>query len=222
MKKLFIFLMVSCSAFLYSQEHQRFIDVNGTSELDLPADQINITIQIRTVDYSIERSKKSNNKHLDELLGALKDAGINSKEIQVSPITLGKNYEYIERERKHKGYFTEVWVSVLLKDLSKYFDLINDLSSNNVFEIVNSNYCISDYETQHKAAYEKALKAAKEKAEYMSKALGVNLGEVLEIEENDNWQSRSLASNTISVAEASDVSGKVMIKRSVRVKFALK
>ena len=224
MMKVCLILSLFYCTFSYAQEHQRFIDINGTSELVLSADQINITIQIRTVDASMERAKKSNDKYLDELLKILKDGGLKSNDMQVSPIILGNNYEFINRERKQKGFFTEVNVSVLLKDLSKYYDIINKLSSNDAFEIVSSGYGISDYELQHKLAYEKALMAAREKAEYMSKVLGVNIGEVLEIDENNDWQSYSAATNTISMdkLKSSDVSGKVTIKRSVRVKFALK
>ena len=101
--------------------------------------------------------------------------------------------------------------------------MINKLSKNNYFEITNSNYGISDYEAQHKLAYEKALKAAKEKAEYMTKALGIKLGKVLEIDENNYWQSYATPFNTVTKVNLreSDISGNVTIRRSVRVKFSI-
>ena len=222
MKTYLIILIASCFTFAQAQDHQRSIEVNGTAEIALPADQINITVQIRTVDASVERSKKANEKQLKELLDIIEDAGIDPKEIRITPILIGKNYEYIDRERRHRGFFTELSVSFLIKDLSKYYELINDISKNNVYEVNRSEYLISDYEIQHRAAYEKALKAAKEKAEYMCKALGVSLGEVLEIQENSSWQTHTAASNTISIADAASVSGKVVIKRSVSVKFGIK
>jgi uncharacterized protein len=223
MKNFFWTLFVFCAIPAFAQQNQKFITVNGTSELIRPANQIEFFIKIRIVDATIEGSKKTNDKYLNELLAILKNTEIDSHDIDVSPITLGKNYEYIDRERKQNGFYTEVYVSFLLKDLLKYYELTNKIASSNAFEIVNSSYSISDYELQHKSAYEQALKAAKEKAEYMVKTLGSKLGEVLEIVENDTWKSYSTASNTINIDKSStgDLSGKVTIKRSVSIKFAI-
>ena len=223
MKYLFLILLIFCLISVNAQENIKYINVNGTSELILPADQINFTIQIKIVDESVEESKKTNDKYLNELLTLLKTSEINSKDIEILPISIGKNYELINRERKQKGFYTQVNVSFILKDLSKYYDLTNKLSKNNYFEIVNSNYGISDYEVQHKLAYEKALKAAKEKAEYMTKTLGVKLGNVLEIDENNYWQSYATPFNTVTKVNLreSDISGNVTIRRSVRVKFSI-
>ena len=223
MKFMFLILLLFCSISVNAQENTKYINVNGTSELILPADQINFTIQIKIVDESVEESKKTNDKYLNELLTLLKTSEINSKDIEMLPISIGKNYELINRERKQKGFYTQVNVSFILKDLTKYYDLTNKLSKNNYYEIVNSNYSISDYEAQHKLAYEKALKAAKEKAAYMTKALGVKLGNVLEIDENNYWQSYATPFNTVTKvnSQESDISGNVTIRRSVRIKFSI-
>jgi len=224
MKYLFFFLML-CFISSSAQENPKYINVNGTSELHLPADQIDFTVQIRIVDDSIEESKKTNDQYLEELLKILNDSGINSNDIEVSPITLGKNYvtDINRGETKQEGYFTAVRVTFLLKELSYYFGLTNKLSSDNHFEIISSGYKISDYEKQHQAAYEGALKAAKEKAEYMTKTMGVKLGEVLEIDENNNLPGYPNPFNTVTEVNygQGSSSGKVTIRRSVRVKFAI-
>ena len=155
----------------------------------------------------------------------MKNESISKDDIETSPIRLGKNYKYKEdtRERIQDGFYTEVEVNFTLKDLSKYFELSNKIASNNNFEIQNSSYSISDYEHQHQNAYIKALKAAKVKAEYMTKTLGVKLGEVLEIDENNYSQSYASPFNTVTKvnSESANISGKVTIRRSVRVKFAI-
>jgi uncharacterized protein YggE len=198
--------------------------VNGTSELILPADQIKYTIQIKIVAAAVEASKNANDSCRNELLRKLNKIGINSNDINVLPMTLGKNYEFNKGERKQRGFYTEVNVIFLLKDLSKYYELTNELSSSNQYEIKESTYNISDYELQQKIAFEKALLAAKEKAKYMVHVLGVKLKDVLEIEENNYWQAGSIYSNTIEQKQdsrAGDMSGKVTIRRSVKVKFAI-
>jgi uncharacterized protein len=223
MKKLMYVLFILSFAAASAQDGQRFINVNGTSELILIADQINITVQIRTIDNSIEQSKKANDTHLNELLAILKGTSISSDDIEATPVMIGKNYEYTDRERKLKGFFTEIKVSFLLKDLSKYYQLINKISENNIFEIVSSYYSISDYESQHRKAYEEALRAAKNKAEYMANTLEVALAGVLEIDEGSSGYIYPTPYNLRSEdAGSPDVTGKVTIRRSIRVKFAIK
>jgi uncharacterized protein YggE len=224
MKYFLLSLLLLCFASPKAQENIKYINVTGTSELILPADQMNFTVQIKTIDDSIEESKKTNDNHLNELMALLKSAGILSTDITASPISLGKNYIYKNNESIQKGFYTEITVSFLLKDLSKYYEVTNKLSSSNDFANVRSNYVISDYELQNKLAYQKALKTAKEKAEYMANALGLKLGDALEIDANIPVQNIPNPFNNATIIDSpnSNISGKVTISRSVRVKFALK
>jgi uncharacterized protein YggE len=223
MKFYLLALLLVCFASPKAQENKKYINVTGTSELILPADQMNFTVQIRTINDSVEESKKANDNHLNELMALLKSAGILSNDITSSPISIGKNYEMKDKDRIQKGFFTEVRVSFLFKDLSKYYELTNKLSSCNSFENINSSYALSDFELQNKLTYQKALMAAKEKAEYMSNALGLKLGDVLEIDVNNSEQNYPNPFNSVTVIDSqnSTNSGKVTIKRSVRVKFAI-
>ena len=224
MKNAILILAIFLFSLSNAQEQKRSISVNGTHELTLPADQINIEVKIETIDSSIEYSKKANDKSTNDLLMILKNEDIQSSDISVSPIRLGKKYDYINNVKKFIGYFTEVDVSVLLKDLSKYYELSNKIATKNIYEIQRSSYGISNYESVHRSVYEKALLAAKEKAEYMAKALGVNIGEVLSISESNYWGETSAFTNTMASEESkpSSSSGRITIRRSVRVEFTLK
>ncbi len=202
----------------------KYINVNGTSELNLNADQINFSVQIKVINESLDGAKKNNDNYVNQLLQILKGEGISHDDIEVSPITLGKNYDYSERERVQKGFYALVNVSFKLKDLSKYYDLTDKLASNENFEVISSGYDISDYEAQNQRANENALKAAKAKAEYMCNALGLSLGDVLEIDETENAQPYPVPLNTMMKESNQNENpfGKVTIRRTVRVKFAIK
>ncbi len=223
MKYLIITALFFCFVSVYAQENKRFINVEGTGEIIVPADQINFSVQIKVIEASIEKSKKNNDKYLNELLTILKNTGINSDDIEVSPLTLGKNYEYKSGERIQNGFFTQVNVSFKLKDLTKYYELTDELSSNNNYEILSSSYGLSNFEKHNKAAYIKALLDAKEKAGYMTKTLGVKLGEVLEIDEANFVQRYPVVFNSLAKAgqPSESIAGKVTITRTVRVKFAI-
>lgn len=223
MKKLFFFILLLLCSYPGNGQ-QKYINVNGTSELILNADQISFTVQIKVISETIEESKKKNDEYVKQLLQILKDSGINSDDIEVSPITLGKNYEYSGRERTQNGFYTWVNVSFILKELSEYYNLTDKLTANDNFEITNSYYNISDYEVQNKIAYENALKAARVKAGYMCQSLGLSLGDVLEIDENSNnpGYPNPFNTQTRESNQNENTFGNVTIRRSIRVKFALK
>ena len=222
MKKLILLLLIVFAVSISAKEKQKYINVNGAAEVEVIADQININVNIKTIKRTIEESKKANDNAVDELVSILNNLGVDKKEVEISPVSLGKNYEYKQGERIQNGYFTNVSVSILLKDLSKYYELIDKGSLNDQFEITNSNYSVSDYEAHVQKAYEKALTAAKEKAEMMTKTLGVELGDVLEIDENNGYGNpMPLNAMVKEDYRANDIAGKVTISRSVRVKFAI-
>ncbi len=105
MHKIIFPFILFCLTLVNAQQNQKYININGTSELILPADQINLNVKIRIVDESIESSKKKTDKALDDLLSILKMQKVNSQEIGISPIELGKNYEYRQRSCKNSKWF---------------------------------------------------------------------------------------------------------------------
>lgn len=221
MKYLFLCFLLTFSVTTYSQV--RYIEVNVTHESVLPADRVSFSIQLKTIQETVQEAKNVNTQKLDNLLKQLTDIGISQTDINVSPITLGKNYTYVNNQRQQEGFYVQVNLSVLLQDLNLYTELTDAFVLNNSIEKIQSSYKISDYEHQHQLAYEKALQLAKTKASYMAKVYEMSLGEVLEIEENSSWSSYSIPFNSVTIENSKEENdfGKVTIRRSVRVKFIL-
>lgn len=223
MKNLIVFVILLLSVNLDAQDVQKYINVTGKAEVTANADQINMNIQIRSIDSSIENSKKKNDKYVNELVNILNGIGIDNQDIEISPVTMGKNYEYEQGKRIQKGFYTNVVVVLSLKNLSKYYELIDKISLNDVYEIGGSHFGLSNYESLTKSAYQKALLAAKEKAEYMAQVMEVHLGDILEIDEQNTYHSPAPV-NTFAKEDyqSGGISGKVTVSRSIRVKFGLK
>jgi hypothetical protein len=224
MKVTFIAAVLCLPFLLLGQSAHRFITVNGTAETVRSADQISIRFDVRTVDISQEKSKLANDKEVGSIFLISNRFEISNDDIKLSPLGFGKNYDYTH-ERKQKGYYTSQEFTVLLRDLSHYYDFMNALSEKNAVDIQHADYQISDFVSQNKAVMESALKAAREKAEYMVKAMGVKLGLVISIEEGEEWQSQTRNTNSFADSERKALSsvqaGKVEIKRSVRVTFEI-
>lgn len=210
-----------------AQDTRRYIDINGTAEVNVPADQIEFNVQIRVVRETIEDSKKQVDASVANLLKILKSFNLDEEDIIESPAILGKNYTYESGSQKLNGYFASATVSFKLKDLSKYYALSDQLAKDQTIEVVNSFYSLSDYETHSREAYEKALKAAVDKAGYMTKTLGVSVGRILSVDENNPnypmpyYNMKVMEQSNAGGGDAAAISGKVNITRTVRVKFEL-
>lgn len=224
MKTILISFVLFFPFLLLGQSANRSITVNGTAETVRPADQISISFTVKTIDVSQEKCKLANDKEVGSVLLILNKFEISNDDIKLSPLDFGKNYE-LTHERKQKGYYTCQQFTILWRDLSHYYDFMNALSEKNTVEIQHADYQISDFVSQNKATMESALRAAREKAEYMVKAMGVKLGMVLSIEEGEQWQAQTRITNSFTdsdnKATSSVQAGKVEIKRSVRVQFEI-
>ena len=225
MKKIFVMMLFIFSISIYAQELSRFIDVNGTSEVMTEADYIHFSIIIRSVAETLEKSKQENINASDELVNILTDFNISKGEWELSPIKFGKEYSYSNNERKHVGYYAQVNVSVKLKNMSDYYSFINALSKNKLYEISNSYYGVSDLLKYHREATINAVQAAREKAEYIAKSMGVKLGKIIQIKELNQFETYPNALNAVTNQAGGnsyeEISGKVSINRSVNLKIEI-
>lgn len=225
MKKIFFLLITIFLSTSFTQETGRFITVNGNSEITLPADCIDFVIQIKNVSESLEKSREVNVNAANRLAGIFNDFKISKDDWEISPIQFGKEYNYTRDERKFVGYYSIVNVTVKLKNLDTYYEFIQKLSQNTLYEITRSNYGLSDYKKYHKEAIIKAVKAAREKAEYIAQSLQVKTGKILQVTEQDHFQpvARGMLNtmeNGIGGGKA-EVSGDIKIIRSVNMKVEI-
>lgn len=225
LQSLAILLVLSSSSLIGSEALPRFISVNGTAELQIPADEIEWNIRIESLNEKLPKAKNSCDASLTQLLNILSKNGIKKDGIEVSPISQGKHFEYLDRERTQDGFFTRLNVYFKLRDLSKYSALVSALSTNPEFETIYARYSDSKYETNNKLAIKKAVLAAKEKADYLAETLGVQLGKVLEVTENDLFKTSFVGANTMASVgppSAENIQGKIAFKRSVHLKMEIK
>ena len=224
MKKIFILILLLSASFLYSQE-SRYIEVTGKAEIEYPADQVSWIVRISIIEDLLEKSSMEANSALTDLLGILEQTVIDKNDIQVSPIQQGRHYEndYDKKSRRFAGFYSNISVSFILKDMNKYPQLVKKLSESDEFENINSSWDDSKYEEHHKSTLIQASDNAKNKAMYLADNLGMQIGSVLEIEEGGTSKGYPNPFNTSTSLgyETPITTGKVTYTRSVKIKFEL-
>lgn len=176
----------------------RTIEVTGSAEMQVEPDVVKLDIVIAE-DY--HKNKK------EEFLKILKNNGVTKDKIAFQS-QFENNWWYYYNYRNH----TEIKYTVTIDSTVNAMQLMKDLQETwvkriNIVEKTNTK--LQDYRREVKIA---AIKAAREKAEYMLVALGEELGGVITIEEVNTDQNTTTpnywwgVNNTTNVASNSVVS----------------
>lgn len=185
MKKLILILMMSTSS-LFAQEAEQVpqISVIGEGKIKVVPDEAMITVSIENTSKEAAEAKKANDIVADKVLKLIKSKGIDVKDFQTQRMNLYQNYDY---NTKKKNYVANQTISIHLKDLSKYDDLMMELVETGINGIQGVEFMSSKIKDLEKQARKNALLDAKQKAEdYVSVLEGQKVGKALLI--NDNSQ----------------------------------
>jgi len=218
----------------FSQEKeiisQKYIEVTGSSELEVNPDEIILVIDI--AEYwkeefegkSVEKfkTKITLDKIEKSLMGDLKKVGITKEQIKISGV--GNYWRVFGKETLLEKEF-----EINLKSFEKLDTLLQTIDTKGISYIrlgELKNEKITEYRKQVKT---EALKAAKTKAAYLVESLDKKLGDIVSITElNENnftyWRNENLLSN--SVITTSDNSGmenvrKIKLRYEIKVRFEI-
>jgi uncharacterized protein len=106
----------------------------------------------------------------------IKDAGS-------SHISLSEEFHYAVGEQKFAGYRTRVQFRVVMSDLTRVEEILTGVIDAGINKINSVDFQTTRLKEIRAEARRQAINAAHEKAEIYCKAAGVNLGEVIHIED---------------------------------------
>lgn len=228
------------------------ISVTGSADVMIVPDEVVITLGIDTRDKDIVKAKTENDKRVNQILNIAKEFKIDSKNIQTDyidirpgDISIKPIYEgYYEKiDPVNMGYVARKKIVITLKDFSVFENFITEVVKNGAEYINGVEFRSSELRKHKDNARELAIKAAREKADAMSGALGQKAGKAVFIREDqesywswhDSWYGGSyrstpnLASNyLVNAAQVTESSGsqgiepgKIKVSARVSVDFSL-
>lgn len=235
MKNLILLLsLIFISGFTKSQDlfdqTGRFIEVTGSAEMEVEPDQIQFIIGIEEY-WSEEFDKKADFKDYvtkvpittieDSLLKDLELIGITQESIRL--IEVGNYWRNMGKEfLKQKRFLLKLDSFDELNNITKSINTLG-ISYMHIDQLNNDN--ISEFRKQVKIM---ALKAAKDKAEYLLQSLDLELGQVISIEElpdgNQSWRRNDERSNLVmSSHEDAGIRSvkKINLRYEIRAKFEI-
>jgi uncharacterized protein YggE len=203
----------------------RTVTVTGTAEVKVVPDRAVIELGVEKEDPSASVAKHAEDATARRILASLRANGIDEKDIQTTYLSLQPRVNYRKGIRISSYFQAEQTMSVTVRDLAKLDALLESLIKAGGNRIDSIHYETTDSRKYRDQARELAVKAAREKAEALAKALGQEIGKATSIEETsepvDMYANLSLTTRSRGVAEPSLAPGQQSISASVTVSFDL-
>ncbi|MEM7069290.1 MAG: SIMPL domain-containing protein [Pseudomonadota bacterium] len=185
-------LFLAASAGVFANEPlPRTISVTGTGVESVAPDMALISIGVVREAKTARAAVDENNKEMTAILSALKEQGIEDKDLQTSNFNIQPRYHYPKRQANGEqpapqitGYIVSNNLDVRIRDLAKTGEILDLLVSTGMNSGGNIRFLNQDTLAILKKARISAVKDARGKAETLAEAAGVELGDILNISEN--------------------------------------
>jgi uncharacterized protein YggE len=157
------------------------ISVTGEGKIKVIPDQAIINVGFQNSGKDAKEVKTLNDEVVDKVIKFLKKSGIPATDYKTNNVSLNKSYDY---EKKKYNFQANQTLSITLKDLSKYDEVMMGLNDAGVNTIQGVEFKSSKMEDYEREARKKAILNAKQKATDYVSVLEQRVGKALLITDN--------------------------------------
>lgn len=196
-------------------KNERFITVQGFGTISAVPDKATLSGGVTTDALTAADALASNSAALNAVLAALKDAGVDAKDIQTSNFSVQPRYGDYSKSGpsglpKIEGYQVSNTVSVRVNDLTRLGPLLDTMVSSGANTINGISFEVTGANEKRDAAREAAVADARRKAELFAKASGAKLGRVMSMSEAGEGGARPMYRMAAMAMEAAPAPAPVM------------
>ncbi len=239
-KQLLITAFIITSALTFGQtnapkpEEQPYIEVTGTAEKEVIPDEIYIGINIR--EKYANKVKVTIEEQEEKLKAAVKSLGIELSNLYLSDV----NADFVKVSWQKKDVLTKKEYTLKVSNATLVGQVFLELEKLEISDAFISKVNHSKIDSLRKEVKIMAIKAAKNKADYLLTAIGEQTGKSLVIKENEFLRNSSLSNVNVRGGRSGDTSyfidgikvtsednneiqfQKIKLNSSIYVKFSIK
>lgn len=227
---LFLFLFFSTAAQNNAKEYPKTILVTGTAEMEVAPDEIYVQVHLKEYEKK-GAGKVSIDKIKADFLGLVKRMGLPDSLVSIAAFD-GASNPWLRKKNKKGELYAGIAYTIKLKNSQQVDQLVNGLDDEATQNFFIERTAYSRLEDLKKTLKMAAIKAAKEKAIYLTAAIDEKLGAAVTINEPVeyfvpfyNHRAANVAVKDMAQMEAADAMAvdfrKIKIKYDVQVTFAL-
>jgi uncharacterized protein len=209
--------------------------VTGTGELSITPDIATISLGVTAQETSVSQAQTEASEAMTKVMKALSDSGIASKDIQTGYFSINQRTRWDGDKQMESvvGYEVNNMVTVRLRqpdNAGKIIDVVVQ-AGGNLIRVNGISFSVEDPSKNYTEVRQKAIAAARNKADELAKLAGVTLGKPVYIAENAQYTPNyraysnfalSTSSAAPEIAFAPPISaGETKITLSVQVAYSI-
>lgn len=171
------------------------ISVSGTGEITARPDTAIVTSGVTSQAETARAALDANTADMALLIETLKAAGIDARDIQTSGFSVNPNYVYSQavdengytRPPRIDGYIVTNSVTIRVRDLAKLGAVLDQAVTVGANTINGISFSVADTAKLYDEARKQAFADAREKAALYAGVAGVDLGQIVSINESENY-----------------------------------
>jgi uncharacterized protein YggE len=208
------------------------ITIEGRGEVRAVPDMAQINSGVTTQGATAREALDANTAAMADLIAALKDAGIETRDIQTSGFSVNPNYVYSDARDENgyilppkiNGYQVSNSVSVTVRALEELGTILDKSVNVGANTINGVSFSVADPSELYNQARKAAFADARSKAELYATAAGAKLGDLEAISESQNINNPMPMYARAELASASPVpveAGEMTFEIGVNVQWEL-
>jgi uncharacterized protein len=236
------FFMLTLTVLFFTATHAqtvanpypKTITVNGSAEMEIVPDEIYVMVDLKEYEKKLS-GKVSIDKIRQDFLTAVRSLGLPDSAISVAAYDAYNGNPWLRKKNKKDELYASITYQVKLRNTTQVDQLVDKLDDNATSNFYIARTSHSKLDEFRKNLKIQAVKAAKEKAGYLSEAINEHVGEAVTINEpNEYYQPYyGIVANRMMKAESMQMADqsanqpqadfkKIKLKYDVTVVFALK
>jgi hypothetical protein len=209
-------------AYQLKNDSENTISVTGSYQTDVDPDQVEITFRVLSDASTAETAAKLNSDKANNLVNALKNAGLEEKDIQTISYYSNKNTVWENDRYVDKGYQVVNSMKITSKQIKRIGNLIDVAISNGAEGIDSLAFTLSEEKKEeiYQDAFGKAGDNARERADKMAESIGFKIKGVKTVSLNNPY-TPYYAYDTLSYPKEAAVSATPIQPQSVNIDISV-
>lgn len=171
-----------------SEAEARTINVNGDGEVNAVPDVAYVSLGVTTEKSNVAEAQKNNSAAINNVIEAIKKAGVESENIKTSNYTISPKYNYEDKTGNGTlvGYTITSTLSITVKNINSVGNIIDTAIANGANDSNGITFGVSDYQKYYNAALKNAILNAQVKGQTVADSINVKLSTPVKIIENSS------------------------------------
>lgn len=165
--------------------------VTGTGEVSITPDIATLSLGVTALEKNVAQAQSEASEAMAKVMQALSSSGILQKDIQTGYFSIDQRNRWndVKQTDEITGYQVNNMVSVKIRDTGKVGSIIDSVvqAGGDFIRINGINFSVEEPAKYYAEVREKAMAAAKNKADELAKLAGLTLGKPTYIVENAQY-----------------------------------